>query len=239
MHYSLGMNFETVVGLPSLWAFIWPGQYPNIPIWFLLCLFLMNIYFWIVRKMVKESSIFLLIICIISGIIGYWLINYYETDYGNLFKALQSIPFFYFGYLFAHYEGLSVLQSLSKKRSIVCLFIFLIPTFILSVFIPWPTIITFYICGISGTLFILLLAAVLQYLPLLSYIGRYSIIVLLTHGIFIRILTPLYQYLNQSISATSTIVIMTLLLLLSYYIIIPLMCRYFPYVTAQRPLIKE
>lgn len=239
MHYCLGMNFETVLGLPSLWAFIWPGQYPNIPIWFLLCLFLMNIYFWIVRKMVKESSIFLLIICIISGITGYWLINHYESDYGNLFKALQSIPFFYFGYLFAHYEGLSVLQSLSKKRSIVCLFIFLIPTFILSVFIPWPTIITFYICGISGTLFILLLAVLFQYLPLLSYIGRYSIIILLTHGIFIRILTPLYQYLNQSISATSTIVIMTLLLLLSYYIIIPLMCRYFPYVTAQRPLIKE
>ena len=239
MHYFLGMNFETVIGWPTLWAFIWPGQYPNIPIWFLWCLFLMNILFWIVRYILKDSLIVLTIICIMLGIIGYWLIDIHDTDYGNIFKALQSIPFFYFGYLFTHYQGLSTLQSLSKKKIIICMLIFLIPTFILSVFIPYPTIYTFYICGITGTLFILLLAIIFQYLPLFSYIGRYSIMLLLTHGIFLRILTPLYHYVSQYIGATSTTVVMTVLLLLSYYIVIPLMCRFLPYVTAQRPLIKE
>jgi len=76
-------------------------------------------------------------------------------------------------------------------------------------------------------------------LPLFSYIGRYSIILLLTHGILLRFMTPYYHYLSQFINVTIATFLMTVILLLSYYLIIPFMCRYFPYVTSQRPLLRE
>ena len=244
LHYTLGMNFETIVGWPSLWAFIWPEEYPNIPIWFLWCLFLMNVLFWLMRYIIMNyvgNNIdgILIILCIVSGITGYCLIDNYHTDYATLFKALQSMPFFYFGYLFNTYNGLHVLQLLSTKKAILHIVTFLIPTIILTVFVSWPTLLTFYICGMTGTIFILLLARVLNYMPLFSYIGRYSIIVLLTHGIIIRLLTPSYNYLSQYISITNTTMLMTVILLLSYYLIIPIMCCYLPFFTAQRPLLRE
>ena len=37
-----------------------------------------------------------------------------------------------------------------------------------------------YLCGLMGTLAVLLLSRVVRWLPVISYIGRYSIIVLCT-----------------------------------------------------------
>ena len=149
------------------------------------------------------------------------------------------MPFFYFGYFFVNIGSLQCLQELSKVKVISYLICCLIVTVILTIFIPWPTICTFYLSGFLGTLFIIFLAILFQHLPLFSYIGRYSIILLLTHGILLRFMTPCYHYLSQYIGITNTTFLMTAILLVSYYLIIPFMCRYFPYVTAQRPLLRE
>ena len=244
LHFFLCMNFETVIGWPSLWAFIWPGQYPNVAIWFLWCLFLMNILFWIIHHMVlkyarKHHFFILFLLCFSLGITGYLLIDNSNTDYGNVFKALQNMPFFYFGYFFVNIGGLQCIQKLPKVKVIFYLMCCLIITVILTIFMSWPTICTFYLSGFIGTLFIIFLAILFQHLPLFSYIGRYSIILLLTHGILLRFMTPYYHYLSQFINVTNATFLMTVILLLSYYLIIPFMCRYFPYVTSQRPLLRE
>jgi hypothetical protein len=149
------------------------------------------------------------------------------------------MPFFYFGYFFVNIGGLQCIQKLPKVKVIFYLMCCLIITVILTIFMSWPTICTFYLSGFIGTLFIIFLAILFQHLPLFSYIGRYSIILLLTHGILLRFMTPYYHYLSQFINVTIATFLMTVILLLSYCLIIPFMCRYFPYVTSQRPLLRE
>ena len=47
-HYFLYYQINTVVGWRSLYAFITPEKFPNIPIWFLWSLFLSNIFFYVI-----------------------------------------------------------------------------------------------------------------------------------------------------------------------------------------------
>jgi fucose 4-O-acetylase-like acetyltransferase len=244
LHYSFNMHFETVVGWPSLWAFIWPCKYPNIPIWFLLCLFMMNIIFWWIHEITRglneaRSVMIIVLLCLLLGIIGYKYLYNNNNDYGNIFKSHQNMPFFCFGYLFSKYRGLYFFQTLSYRNIVLYFLVLFGITFYFTTFVSWPHFFSFFLCGITGTLMILLLARLFNYLPLFNYIGRYSIILLLTHGIIIRVITPLYHYMEQYLSASITTFILTILIVLSYYVIIPFMRRYLPYVTAQRSLLKE
>ena len=94
LYYIFGFNFDTVVGWSSVWAFLWPGQYPNIPIWFLWCLFLMNVLFWMIFTISNKycGQWLLILLCVVCGFTGSELLNSYSTDYGNVFKALQANP---------------------------------------------------------------------------------------------------------------------------------------------------
>ena len=42
-----------------------------------------------------------------------------------------------------------------------------------------------YLGGFCGTLFVLMIAKRLNHVPLVSYLGRYSIVILLTHVVLI------------------------------------------------------
>lgn len=238
LHYFLRMNFDTVVGWPSLWAFLWPGQYPNIPIWFLWCLFLMNVLFYffyiIDKKMISNGCWVIVVICIVSGVVGNYYINAYGKDFGNVFKALQCMPFFCFGFLFKKYKGLQKLTNMSVSFILLWIVFLFGVTLFLSICYP-----LFFISGMTGTLLVLFTAKLIGRMPLFSYIGRYSIMVLLTHGLLIRLFTPLCKHLNAAVESNMIIFLLTLTILLSYYLLIPLMRRFLPYVTAQKPFLKE
>ena len=76
-------------------------------------------------------------------------------------------------------------------------------------------------------------------LPFFSYVGRYSIMLLLTHGLLIRALTPLCLRLSEKTGSEIAVFLLFLTVLMSYYLLIPLMRRFLPYVTAQKPLFRE
>lgn len=236
LYYIFGFNFDTVVGWSSVWAFLWPGQYPNIPIWFLWCLFLMNVLFWMIFTISNKycGQWLLILLCVVCGFTGSELLNSYSTDYGNVFKALQSMPFFCFGYLLKHYGGLQRIQGMSQLSVLSCTLLFLFFTLLFTFFYP-----LYFTAGITGTLFILLLARLIGHLPFFSYVGRYSIILLLTHGLLIRALTPLCQRLNEKTDAEIATFLLFIIVLISYYLLIPLMQRFLPHVTAQKPLFRE
>ena len=239
LHAVFGVHFDTVVGWPSLWAFLWPGQYPNIPIWFLWCLFLMNILFWVIYTLSNRYSNqwsigVLVLLCVVCGFIGSWLMDSQPTDYGNVFKALQSMPFFCFGYLLKHYNGLQRIQVMSRLSVLFSTLIFLGLTLFFTFYYP-----LYFTTGITGTLFILLLARFFGRLPFFSYVGRYSIMLLLTHGLLIRVLTPLCFRLSEKTGPEIAVLLLFLIVLMSYYLLIPLMRRFLPYVTAQKPLFRE
>ena len=252
MHYLWGIKFETVTGLPSLWAFIWPGQYPNIPIWFLWCLFLMNVMFWLIHRVARgktnsrqksHSLSILIVICLVCGFAGWMLQEKLAFDVGNLFKAMASMPFFCVGYLFASHNGLTALNNINKAKAFPIFCLLLAICFTCSMFLSSDKVEATYllklISGVTGALMIVILSRMIVRIPFISYIGRYSIILLLTHGVLVRVLAPLCHSLASTLNTDAAILIVTMLILLSQLIIIPIARRHFPHITAQKPLFPE
>lgn len=97
-----------IIGIQSLWAFITPGLFSNGPIWFLLCLFWVNILFYCIILISDHISghlqiasiVFLSILCGTCG----WLASKLSIDLWAFFDtALSAVPFFCFGYILRKY----------------------------------------------------------------------------------------------------------------------------------------
>lgn len=97
--------------------------------------------------------------------------------------------------------------------------------------------ISLYPCGFLGTMGIMYLAKRLNRLPLVSYWGRYSIMILVTHRIVYQVFSPLAINIMAGVNM-GTVLINMLMTMLSYLLLIPLMRKYLPHVTAQKDLIR-
>lgn len=243
LHSWFGMKFETVVGWPSLWAFVWPGEYPNIPIWFLWCLFIMSIIFRILLSFSKAISekqyqIFLILLCISCAVVGILSENYFQADIANLFKALKNIPLLCLGYVMSHFDILCRIESMGIRRKLFGLF----AAFSISLLSCltydglWINEVIYYIVGIAGTALIIILSSIIVQLPLITFLGRYSIIVLLTHGLMVRAGYPLFQNLTITIPSYISVTAFWICMACSYYAIVPFCKRILPHATAQKPL---
>lgn len=97
---------------------------------------------------------------------------------------------------------------------------------------PW----TMYSGGIMGTLFIIYVSKTIKDIPIISYCGRYSIMILVTHYPLIKLIKPIIERWN--IPTWRTIFIIWLVLLFISLLIIPLFKKYIPQFTAQKDIIK-
>ena len=247
LHFVWGMQFETVVGWPSLWAFVWPGEYPNFPIWFLWCLFVMNLLFWAIHYCSKQCfphSKFaaIAVLSIGCGCLGFYAETVFDTDIANLFEAMKSIPLFAFGYLSAQVDVLARLESASGLKKAACLllsfFVSLLSCCSFADNLAWMDLLVYYVYGTAGISLILIVSTLIVRLPLISYLGRYSIIVLLSHGLLARLGYQHFVNLSASIGQYGAVILFWLLMAFSYLVIIPLFRRFLPHVTGQAPLLK-
>lgn len=230
---------STGVNIDDIWG----------PLWFLRCLFFMNVIFAItyygIRRITSDQltrDILLGICMVVIGIVGYHTGNLHL----NFGTALTSMPLLWSGLILN--RRLNVLQ----KRipwwwaigSTVVLFVMLHYLYMGENYFysntyssPWPML---YIAGFSGSLAILLLSSVIQRLPIISYIGRYSLIVLCTHMVMITLLIALRHFLPESFQQTGS---MESLIFLALTIAFSMFCcwslsKYLPWFTAQKDLIK-
>ena len=72
-------------------------------------------------------------------------------------------------------------------------------------------------------------------LPLISYWGRYSIMVLCSHNLVLYVMCPL---LKRYLSGGALLFVSFAVAMLACHLLIPLMRRFLPHVTAQKDLIK-
>lgn len=162
-------------------------------------------------------------------------------------NALVSVPFYAFGYIIR--KQTLLLQSTKYYKVYIfqafALFglTYLIYVGVLSRFsnLKMVDFVSYYLCGITGTLAILLLSKKIITLPLISYYGRYSICILMTHFLFVPILynTGIIEIAEGvGVNALLFKVCYFILVMLSYLLIIPLMIKYLPHVCAQKDLIK-
>lgn len=239
------MQFETVTGWPSLWAFIHPGEYPNIPIWFLWCLFVMNILFYAILSLAnlltgRNRQAAIVFLCIGCAFLGVCAEKHFGTDIANLFEALKNMPFFGFGFLSGQKDAFSILTTASTTKKIVLMiasFCFAsLSCWSIDANHVWQTLLLYHTSGLAGSFLILSISALLIRLPLISYIGKYSIILVLTHGLMVRMGYPFFLNISAFVGPYISIMLFWTIMALSYLVIIPFTLRHLPHVSGQVPL---
>lgn len=213
------------------------GLYPNGPVWFLICLFQVNILFCIIYSANRSFTG----ICVLSCLVGCMgmLMSYYGVNlYCNTDSALTAMPFFCFGYYLRHSTNF-VSDEKPRLHSVMIIVLF---TFLFLFrfarnaefnFNKFANILTVYPCGILGSMAVLTLSKYLGRIPVISYWGRYSLIILVTHYFMLDLLQFWWSGSIFGIWWLCFAMIM-----LSYFIVIPLFIKYLPYVTAQKDLLS-
>ncbi len=91
----------------------WQRLYPFVPIWFLLCLFLMNNLFYLIKTITKSNDTLTYVIVCALGVMGYYsgenLIHIL-----HLHTVLTAMPFFVAGY--AVRNNTHFLTTKARKR---------------------------------------------------------------------------------------------------------------------------
>ena len=245
--YYTGIKTDKPFDWSSLYAFCIPSErllIYNSPIWFLLCLFGLNLMFYPVYllcdKMGKYKVHLMVIISLSVGLSGWSMGQYGFQLPFFLDTAMTCMPFFCMGYLFNKHSNILYPNKYDKYNYLLIIVLFTITTyFSISSSYRCNTFgnpVWLYTCGLTGTLGVMLLAKQIKWLPCVSYWGRYSIMILVTHKILIQIyMLAIPKFIDNNVIQTFVVLLITLF---SYMAIIPLFLKFLPYVTAQKDLIK-
>lgn len=214
-------------------------------IWFLWCLFLVNVLFYVVILIAKiRPNSFLLVLISLSlllGILGFHL-GYNKINLPlYLDTSLTAFPFFCCGYVFRKFTNLLYPNKYDKY-----LLIFSLICFVLVIMCAYDkvsfrknefdvSIFSVYICGILGALGVLFISKKIRKMPFVSFMGRYSIMVLCSHQVVLMGIGMLLKRLNCT--GWSAVMISFMLTSVISYLLIHPMKKYLPYVTAQKDLL--
>ena len=218
--------------------------------WFLVCLFIVNIIFYIIFLISSKNIKAISLLCIVCGLLGFWMNS--AGLYLPLWidSSLTVMPFFLCGYLIRNYSNI-LYGKIDTSNIIVFTLsaILLLTVYYLIEKGELPSInffyndygvmmLSLYLGGITGTYCVLLFAKCFKQIPVFSYIGRYSIIVLLTHQPFLFVIRNILYKLNISqdgvLCNLSIFIVIILLSIPTIWFCI----KYLPYFFAQKDLWK-
>ena len=218
-------------------------QYFNGPIWFLICLFWSNIYFYLIQKLVKNDifkAICIFLICTIGATMGQkgvFLPCMMDV-------AMTALPFFYIGYLLKQTKLL--IPNRFDRYNLLLVLIFWTTSFLMERYLNIGNISFHYnqyhgylildiVSATSSVMAVLFLCKSIRKIPFVSYCGRYSIILLCTHHLYYR---PLLILLNRIIPSLSIYATAFFTIVLCY-ISISLCIKYIPMFCAQKDLFNN
>ena len=217
------------------------AKFPNNPIWFLVSLFTTYMFYSLFHKVFKGNETLIFVASFLMGVIGYTVfafnINlplYFDT-------SLTCMPFVAIGTVIR-----KRCQILSEQKRWISITIFMVSAIITFALSNGTSefyanryecnIAVLYICGIFGACAILYMSKAIGYIPVINYIGRYSIIVLGTHYLFFQMFRTITNRLSiQSIPLSVTINITGTVI--CSIIAIYLLRKFLPYFVAQKDLV--
>ena len=215
-------------------------QFFNGPIWFLLSLFWCNLIFCALTFYVKKDYLNFILVCLI-GLIGWILGN--QGVFIPLFidVAMTSLPFFTMGY-FLKKTSILYPNKYDKYNLLFFLVLWIISLLIEATFHQrmslhyniiegWST----YLLAFTSVMSILFLCKRLHHIPFVTYIGRYSIILLCVHHMIYRPLMVVFNQLPNYLLKDLSIAILTLILSAAC---VPICKKWIPWFVAQKDLIK-
>lgn len=233
------------------WRFLCKG---NGTLWFLCCLFILNIAFYAIFLICRHKTKLIVLFSLLIGVISFWMGKHeiFVPLWGD--AALTALPFFLFGYILRNKSDI-LYEPFGKKHWIICV---LSLTFLLLIYLynsDFERIkielihgdnyfdvdcLSMYAGGLCGTLFVLMLAKRLNHVPLISYFGRYSIVVLITHVVFIHLFRITLYHFHINMTYIHLIMFGIFILVMIVEIPIIYLCvKYLPYMFAQKDLIKN
>lgn len=222
----------------------------NIPIWFLLCLFWSNLLFAAI-KIFAKSEIQIGIGVMIVAFVGWVLCLADVFNFLYIGSSMSCLPFFYMGYALKKTNLLYPVTSVKTDLLIMsfcllcaCLIAFLSdePPRLLYYKnrVSYGNALQIYVCAAMFVVGILLLCKWIGHIPFVSWLGRYSIIVLVTHMPLSAILGVILEsVIGQYVEPTTKYIINFTLVILSMMVIIPFCIKFLPHITAQKDVISD
>jgi len=227
------------------------------PLWFLVSLFETYILYFLLCRWTRNAkeTTRVLILIVITLAAWYWsklfnvllsqnadstspyLWSILNAQISYLLSAIMALPYFHVA------SKLKLSGFLNKSYSIK----FLITTFIVSVLLCWASshyngsfpnyriahygsyYTLLYISAFAGICIVWCFCYKVKHLPFFSYLGRYSILVLCTHSIYVRAINSFIDIPNILIA----IIVLALMPPTIWFF-----KNFFPYVTAQKDLLK-
>ena len=218
-----------------------PIEY-NVPLWFLVVLFEVNIIYYLLQKILPRIAV--IVAAILLSAVGYYFATNGHFFFLYLDIAFVAMPFFILGSesrkLGLLEKGPHILVRLAMVVVVVAVLYFFAQTINLYGR-TYPSYLRLYVLPCMS---ILTLMFVCQYIkrpvPVISHCGRYSIVILGTHALLAGHVYTFCTSLLPSLSGTAWMnLIMLIIVIAIEYPIIYLFRKYVPRLTAQEPFFYE
>lgn len=214
----------------------------NPPIWFLIALFNCNILFYILHFLREKHLKWMFASTCFIGIIGF-LLGKYRIELPLYWDvAMTALPFYVAGFWIRRYNFfLHPNHRFDKLVPGVILIALIVMYFTATTpgmrtnFYP-GNIFQFYIAAFAGIFMIMLLCKKIKKFPVISYLGRYSVITLGIHGPILHFIGPLAsRYIHNDWLLAVTLLLLTLIACIAAT---PFFLKVIPEVVAQKDLLK-
>ncbi|MCD7798115.1 MAG: acyltransferase [Akkermansiaceae bacterium] len=216
----------------------------NLPIWFLPALFWCNVLFCTISLYVKKDALRILLVCLL-GSLGVYLGQ--KEIFVPLFMdtALTSLPFFACGYYLKH-SGI-LYPNRCDRYNVLFAFLAWGGAYALSRCTECHSDLRMnllyggsaaYASAILSVLAVLFLCKMIKQLPFVSYIGRYSIVLLCVHFLIMRFVETLLSMGSIEHTELWFRLSYALAILVLSALMIPVCRKLLPWFAAQKDLIK-
>lgn len=208
----------------------------NTPTWFLVVLFEVNIIYYLLQKYLPRWLT--IVTALLLSAIGYAIVQMHYTIYFYLDIALVAMPYFVLG---SESRKLGLLEKgphVAVRLAfavVVAIILFFFAQRINMLHRIYPSYFRLYMLPALSIMSLLFLCQYIKHtVPIISHMGRYSIIILGTHYFLIGPLKALIGKLLPSLADTLWPFLIVLVLVLAFeFPVIYLLRKYLPRFTAQ------
>ena len=214
----------------------------NTPMWFLFVLFSLNIIYYVFVRFLPRWLV--IVLSLVLGGVGYWIASSGCVLEPYLDMTFVALPFFMIGNEASKWGILTYRPHLLPALALAAATIVWVwlDTPVINMLqrnYPSPLLLFGMTTMVIFSLFFLC-QRVKRPVPVISYFGRYSLIILGTHYFLIGPLKQVFGALLPQLAGTTAIYLITLLLVLVMeYPVIYLLRKYLPRLTAQEPFFYE
>ncbi len=246
MKSGIGISFRDLFFLSNTWKINF-GQSPST--WFLICLFEIDFISYVLYRLCNDRYLFIVLFAFLFGGFGFY-INLKDISLPVwIDTAFTTLPYFVIGNLLWNKTDFMIVKTSMKHCVLFSVSLLILCYMVYSMDVEDNifyavnrytdvTFVRLFVGGFMGSVFIVLLSKFVNKIPIISYIGRYSIVILITHQFYLFLFRNLlYQLGIPQDSAWTSLFVFILLVSISLPTI-KYGIRYLPYFFAQKELLK-